>query len=112
LEQRPAAGRAPNAAKRREKPAQEKPAAEKPEAEKPAAKGLSFTEAHRLEALPDEIARLEAEIGKLNELLADPELYTREPVKFAKATEMLGQRGEALAAAEEEWLALAEKAEG
>ncbi|QUJ77796.1 ABC-F family ATP-binding cassette domain-containing protein [Sulfitobacter albidus] len=73
-------------------------------------KGLSFTEQHRLEALPDEIARIEAEIGKLQELMSDPELFTREPVKFQKATEALIARQAKLEAAEEEWLALEEKA--
>ncbi len=73
--------------------------------------GLSFTESHRLEALPAEIARLEAEIAKLAELLSDAELFTREPVKFRKATEALSARQAALEAAEEEWLILAEKAE-
>ncbi len=72
--------------------------------------GLSFTEKHRLDALPDEIARLEAEISKLEALMADPELYTREPVKFQKATEALVQRQKALADAEDEWLLLEEKA--
>jgi ATP-binding cassette subfamily F protein uup len=74
--------------------------------------GLSFTEAHRLDALPAEIARLEAEIAKLSGLLADPDLYAREPVKFAKATDALAERQHRLAAAEEEWLSLAERAEG
>ncbi|WP_254444895.1 ABC-F family ATP-binding cassette domain-containing protein [Ruegeria atlantica] len=73
--------------------------------------GLSFSEKHRLEKLPAEIARLEAEIGKLEELMSDPELFTREPVKFKKATEALVERQEKLAAAEEEWLTLEEKAE-
>ncbi|WP_372674487.1 ABC-F family ATP-binding cassette domain-containing protein [Aquicoccus sp.] len=72
---------------------------------------LSFTEKHRLEALPGVIERLEAEIAKLEELLAQPDLYTAEPVKFRKATEALVERQEKLAAAEEEWLTLAEKAE-
>lgn len=72
---------------------------------------LSFTEKHRLEELPGEIERLEAEIAKLEQLLADPELFTREPVKFKKATEALTSRHEALGTAEEEWLALEEKAE-
>ncbi|WP_245220399.1 MULTISPECIES: ATP-binding cassette domain-containing protein [unclassified Ruegeria] len=73
--------------------------------------GLSFSEKHRLEKLPAEIARLEAEIAKLEELMSDPELFTREPVKFQKATEALVERQEKLSAAEEEWLTLEEKAE-
>ncbi|MHA7851342.1 ABC-F family ATP-binding cassette domain-containing protein [Roseovarius sp.] len=72
---------------------------------------LSFTEKHRLEVLPDEIMRLEAEIAKLESLLADPQLFTREPVKFQKATEALTSRQAALSAAEDEWMALEEKAE-
>ena len=76
---------------------------------KPKSKGLSFTEKHRLEALPAEIERLEAEIAKLEELLSDPELFTREPVKFQKATEALMARQEKLSGAEEEWLTLEEK---
>jgi len=73
--------------------------------------GLSFTEKHRLEELPDEIARLESEIARLERLLSDPDLYTRAPEKFTKATEALRQRQEALDAAEQEWLRLEEKAE-
>lgn len=72
--------------------------------------GLSFTERKRLDDLPDLIARLESEIGKLSELLADPDLFTREPVKFRKATEALTERQAALEAAETEWLDLAERA--
>ena len=73
--------------------------------------GLSFTERKRLDSLPAEIARLEAEIGKLSDLLSDADLYAREPVKAAKATEMLRQRQTTLAAAETEWLDLAERDE-
>ena len=74
------------------------------------AEGLSFTEKKRLDALPGLMEKLEAEIGKLNALLGDPDLFTREPVKFKKASEMLAERQAALSAAEEEWLELAEKA--
>ena len=55
---------------------------------------------------------MEAEITKLEELLSDPELFTRDPVKFRKATEALEDRQGRLSAAEEEWLHLADKAEG
>ena len=72
---------------------------------------LGFAESHRLGQLPAEIDRLTAEIGKLEALLTDPGLFTREPAKFQKATEALAERQQALAAAEEEWLALAERAE-
>jgi ATP-binding cassette subfamily F protein uup len=82
---------------------------EKPKAEKKS--GLSFTEKHRLDELPKVMDRLTAEIGKLEELLADPELFTKQPIKFQKATDALVERQDALAAAEEEWLELAEKAE-
>ena len=80
--------------------------------DKQAKSGLSFTEKHRLEALPDEIARLEAEIAKLEGLLADPDLFTQQPVKFNKATQALAERQKKLGSCEEEWLLLEEKAGG
>ncbi|SOB98555.1 ATP-binding cassette subfamily F protein uup [Rhodobacter sp. JA431] len=93
-----------------------KPAPKKAEAVKEAPKdtpkkaGLTFTEKHRLEELPGVMEKLEREIAKLHELLSDANLFTREPVKFAKASEMLVEREAALSAAEEEWLTLEEKA--
>jgi len=72
--------------------------------------GLSFTQKHRLETLPDVMAKITAEIGKLEALLADPALYTSAPAKFAKASAALAERQAALAAAEDEWLMLEEKA--
>ena len=104
---------------------QDRPAPEAPKAPRPAAPatppapsrpratagGLSFTERHRLGALPEEIARLEAEIARLGQVLSDPDLFTAQPAKFRKATEALTERQARLEAAEEEWLALAERAE-
>jgi ATP-binding cassette subfamily F protein uup len=75
-------------------------------------KGLSFTEKHRLEALPAEIERLGAEIAKLEELLGDPNLFTEQPAKFQKASDALVARHGMLSDAEEEWLVLEEKAQG
>ncbi len=73
-------------------------------------KGLTFTEKHRLESLPGLIARLESEIAKLADLLANPDLYAREPAKFQKTTDALRERQAALDEAEEEWLGLEERA--
>ena len=90
-----------------------KPLAKKQkQAEKKAASGLTFTEKHRLEALPGVIEVMTAEIAKLEELLADPELFTQHPAKFQKATDALIARQNARSDAEEEWLMLEEKATG
>ncbi len=72
--------------------------------------GLSFTEKHRLEALPAEMARLEAEIAKLTEVMSDPDLFTADPAKFAKVSDALVERNTALQDAEEEWLMLEDRA--
>ncbi len=94
-----------------DKPAKEKTGKKKAETKlEKASEGLSFTEKHRLEALPGVIERLEAEIAKLEDFLMNPELFTKEPLKFKKASEALAERQQALAAAEEEWLELEEKA--
>ena len=73
---------------------------------------MSFTEKHRLEALPGEMERLQGEIAKLEELLSDADLFTREPVKFAKASDALVERHEKLGVLEDEWLLLEEKSGG
>ncbi len=82
--------------------------APKPDAKR--ADTLSFTERKRLEDLPDLIAKMEAEINKLGELLEADDLFTKEPVKFRKASEMMADRQSQLAALEAEWMMLEEKA--
>lgn len=79
---------------------------------RPRDSGLSFTERHRLQELPGVIARLETEIAKLSQFLADPQLYQTAPEKFRKASEALAERQSALEAAEEEWLLLEDKSSG
>jgi ATP-binding cassette subfamily F protein uup len=86
-----------------------KAAAKTPKQVKKTGDGLTFTEKKRFDTLPADISRMEAEIVKLQALLADPQLYKREPVKFQKASDMLTERQEALAAAEEEWLDLSDR---
>ncbi len=79
---------------------------------KSAQTGLTFTEKHRLEALPGVIEKLEAEVGKLSDFLSDPDLFGKSPDKFRRASEGLSERQAALAAAEEEWLILEGKVAG
>ena len=74
-----------------------------------ASEGLSFTERKRLEVLPGLIAKLEAEIGKLTDFISDPAMFTKEPVKFRKASEAMAERQAVLSATEQEWLDLAER---
>ena len=74
--------------------------------------GLSFTEKHRLQALPAILSQLEAEIAKLTAFLSAPDLFSRDPAKFAKASAALAERQQVLADAEEEWLLLEEKSNG
>jgi len=71
--------------------------------------GLSFTEQHRLEALPAVIERLEAEIAKLEVFLSDPDMFTQEPAKFQKGTDALVERHNMLSDAEAEWIDLEER---
>ncbi len=82
--------------------------ATRPGAKKPGP-GLSFTERKRLQDLPGLIEKLEAELGKLGDLLEDDTLFQREPVKFRKASELMADRQAQLTAAEAEWLALADR---
>ncbi len=77
-----------------------------PKAAAPRGPKLSFTQTHRLEKLPAEIARLEAEIAKLAALLATPGLFEASPAKFARAGEAMAARQAALDLAEAEWLEL------
>ena len=42
----------------------------------------------------------------MNSRLADPDLYARDPARFGAMTKALGVAQDALAAAEERWLAL------
>jgi ATP-binding cassette subfamily F protein uup len=67
---------------------------------------LSFKQKHALDTLPGRIAGLDAEIARLNALLADAALYSRDPKGFAAATDKLAAASADKAAAEDEWLEL------
>jgi ATP-binding cassette subfamily F protein uup len=87
------------------------PGTPKPEARR-SRDPLTFTERKRLEELPAEIARLEGEIAKLTAFLAQDGVFLREPEKARRGADLLAERQAALAKAEEDWLALEEKAAG
>ncbi|MGA9865232.1 MAG: ATP-binding cassette domain-containing protein [Acetobacteraceae bacterium] len=67
---------------------------------------LTFKDRHALDTLPARIDAVEAEIVRLNAFLADPDLYAREPLRFAVATKALEAARKTLREAEEEWLRL------
>jgi ATP-binding cassette subfamily F protein uup len=67
---------------------------------------MTFKDRHMLETLPTRIAALQADISRLTTVLSDPELYARDPARFTAATLSLGGAQDALAAAEDQWLAL------
>jgi ABC transport system ATP-binding/permease protein len=67
---------------------------------------LAFHEQHDLKTLPGRMAELEARIAKLQDVLADPTLYGRDPGLFEKASAALAGSQADLAAAEHRWLEL------
>lgn len=73
---------------------------------KPRSGKMSFKDKHALESLPKRMADLEKEIARLNRVLSDGNLYTRQPQKFADSTRALEAAQTELAKAEEQWLAL------
>jgi ATP-binding cassette subfamily F protein uup len=73
---------------------------------------LSYKDQRDYDLLPARIEELDAEIAKGEHALADPDLYGRDPDKFARFTDLLGKLRAEKDAAEERWLALAEMVEG
>jgi ATP-binding cassette subfamily F protein uup len=72
---------------------------------------LSYKDQRDLDRLPGEIEHLEAQIAAVEDVLADPDLYTRDPKRFAELTEQAAKLRDQKHAAEERWLEVAEMAE-
>jgi ATP-binding cassette subfamily F protein uup len=72
---------------------------------------LSYKDQRDLDRLPHEIERLEREIAVDEEALHDPDLYARDPVRFAALTTAIADKRAAKEAAEHRWLEVAEMAE-
>ena len=67
---------------------------------------MSFKDKHALETLPDQMAALQGKIGEIEQALADPAFYGRDPEGFDAASAKLTKVMAKLDAAEESWLRL------
>jgi ABC transport system ATP-binding/permease protein len=73
----------------------------------PRPRRMTFKDRYVLEMLPGRIAALHSEVARLNSLLADPDLYARDPARFGAITKALDTTRNELATAEDKWLTLA-----
>ncbi|HMA16692.1 MAG TPA: ABC transporter ATP-binding protein, partial [Kiloniellaceae bacterium] len=80
--------------------------APKAEAKPKRAAKLSYKDQRELDGLPARLDALGAEAAALEQRLADPTLYKKDPAGFAKLTEAVAAKRAELAAAEERWLEL------
>ena len=73
---------------------------------------LSYKDQRDYDLLPARIEELDATIARDEAALADADLYTRDPKRFAALTEAVANARREKDAAEERWLELAEMVEG
>ncbi|MBH0112764.1 ABC-F family ATP-binding cassette domain-containing protein [Novosphingobium sp. YJ-S2-02] len=79
---------------------------------KPKSTKLSYKDQRDYDLLPGRIEELEAAIERDEAALADPDLYTKNPDRFAALTKAIEKAQAEKDAAEERWLDLAEQVEG
>jgi ATP-binding cassette subfamily F protein uup len=72
---------------------------------------LSYKDQRDYDRLPDEIERLQALVAADEAALSDPDLYTRDPKRFAELTERIARHRADIEAAEVRWLEVAEMQE-
>ena len=72
---------------------------------------LTYKDQRDFDLLPQQIEALEAQIARDEEALSDPDLYTRDPDRFAALTAAIEKARAERDAAEERWLELAEHVE-
>ena len=73
---------------------------------------LSYKDQRDYELLPSRIEELENAIAKGENILSDPELYSKDPQRFATISKGIENARAEKDAAEERWLEIAEKVEG
>jgi ATP-binding cassette subfamily F protein uup len=72
---------------------------------------LTYKDQRDYDRLPGEIDRLQAEVAADEQALSDPDLYTRDPNRFAELTARIARHRADIEAAEVRWLEVAEMAE-
>jgi len=72
---------------------------------------LTYRDQRDYDRLPGEIERLEAQVAADEGALSDPDLYARDPERFAELTERIARNRTEIEAAEYRWLEVAELAE-
>ncbi len=99
--------------KRREPPAAAKaPVSARPAPAAPKVQTkLTYKDQRDYDLIPDRIRAIEAQIARDEEALHDPDLYTRDPKRFAALTAAIDKARAERDEAEERWLELAEKLE-
>ncbi|WP_173934248.1 ABC-F family ATP-binding cassette domain-containing protein [Chelativorans sp. Marseille-P2723] len=96
--------RRPGKARPQRRAAGEKPARD--DEQRQSSRKLSYKQKFALETLPNRIEELAGEIAGLEQRLADPSLYTRDPEAFSHITAELEEKRNEHARLEEEWLEL------
>ena len=77
----------------------------------PGNRKLSYKDQRDYDLLPGRIEELEAAIARSEAALSDPDLYTRDPKRFAQLTAEIDKARAERDSAEERWLELAEQVE-
>jgi len=67
---------------------------------------MKFADSHALKVLPEKIAAADIAIARLEQELADPKLYARDPKRFDAVSAEMAQIRAQKDADEERWLAL------
>ncbi|MDB5672703.1 MAG: transporter ATP-binding protein, partial [Alphaproteobacteria bacterium] len=99
---------------KRRRPASAKASASKPAFASSAPKAqtkLTYKDQRDYDLLPKRIEAIEAQIARDEEALHDPDLYAKDPSKFATLTAAIDKARAERDAAEHRWLELAEQAE-
>ena len=72
---------------------------------------LTYNLQRELDLLPEKIEKITIEIKQLNQVLADPDLFDKNPELFTQTIKKFEQKKNEIEQSEQRWLELAEMAE-